>query len=113
GDIIKKAIEHKGFSFVNVISPCPTYNTVDTFEYYRPRIQSIEEVHPDKTNRVKAFELAEASIDHTRNPEAKVPVGVFYQVTKPTYEEKVAGLKVRYKGTDTADLMKLFSKFRA
>lgn len=113
GDIIKQAIEHKGFSFVSIISPCPTFNTIDTFEYYRPRIYSIEDLHADKTDRIKAYEIAESSLDHTKNPEAKVPVGVFYKVDKPTYDSKIAALKVKYKGTNTPDLKAIYSKFRA
>jgi len=97
---------------VNILSPCPTYNTVDTFEYYRPRIYSIEEIHRDKSDRVRAYELAERALDHTVNPEAKVPVGIFYKVEKPDYGSKVAALKARYKGTDTPDLKAIYNKFR-
>lgn len=111
GEIIRQAIEHKGFSFVNILSPCPTFNTVDTFEYYRPRIYSIDETHKDKTDRIKAYELAESALDHTVNPEAKVPIGIFYQAGKPVYGSRVAALKARYKGTDTPDLKGLYNKF--
>jgi len=38
-EIIKEAIQHKGFSFVNVISPCPTFNKVDTFQYYKGKVK--------------------------------------------------------------------------
>lgn len=113
GEIIRQAIEHKGFSFVNILSPCPTFNVVDTFEYYRPRISSIEETHKDKSDRIKAYELTESALDHTVNPEAKVPIGIFYQAEKPVYGSRVEALKVKYKGTDTPDLKALYNKFRA
>lgn len=113
GEIIRQAIEHKGFSFVNIISPCPTFNVVDTFEYYRPRIYSIDETHRDKADKVNAFEIAESALDHTYNPDARVPVGVFYKVEKPVYESMVAVLKVKYKGADTPDLKTIYNKFRA
>ena len=113
GDIIKQAIEHKGFSFVNILSPCPTFNTVDTFDYYRPRIYNIDETHRDKRDRMKAFEIAESALNHTINPDAKVPVGILYKVEKPVYESRVAGLKGKYHGADITDLKAIYNKFRA
>ena len=37
-EIVQKAIEHDGFGFVNVFSPCVTFNDVDTYDYYRDSI---------------------------------------------------------------------------
>lgn len=112
GEIIRKGIEHRGFSFINVISPCPTFNRVDTFEYYRARVQNIDEFHQDKTDKARAMELAEQSLNHTWDPEAKVPVGIFYQVERPTYEDKILALKRRYEGSDHADLRPIYDQFR-
>ncbi len=113
GDIIRQAIEHKGFSFVNIFSPCPTYNKIDTFQFYKTRISNINETHSDTTDRIKAFELAETSNDHTKDPEAKIPTGIFYQIEKPVYEDKVKELKTRYKGSDDLDVKTLYEQFRA
>ena len=35
---IKKAIQHKGFSFVDVFSPCVTYNKDNTYDFFRKRV---------------------------------------------------------------------------
>lgn len=113
GDIIRQAIEHKGFSFVNIFSPCPTFNKVDTFQFYRPRILNIDETHTDKADRVKAFELAETTNDHTTDSEAKIPIGVFYKKEQQTYGEKVQALKERFNGSDDYDVKEIYERFKA
>lgn len=42
-DILKGAIEHRGFSFVDVFSPCVTYNKDNTFKWFNPRVKILEE----------------------------------------------------------------------
>lgn len=44
-EIIKAAIKHKGFAVVDVLSPCVTYNKVNTYEWYREKIKYIPENH--------------------------------------------------------------------
>src|SRR5574340_1744294 len=33
-DLIKRAVQHKGFAFLDVLQPCPTYNDILTKEYW-------------------------------------------------------------------------------
>ncbi|MBE3595157.1 MAG: 2-oxoacid:ferredoxin oxidoreductase subunit beta [Candidatus Carbobacillus altaicus] len=42
-EMIEKAIQHKGFSLVNIFSPCVTYNKVNTYDYYRDHLVTIDE----------------------------------------------------------------------
>ena len=52
-ELIKQAIEHKGFSFLDVFSPCVTYNHDNTFAWFRPRVKKLEEDSAyDSTNWV-------------------------------------------------------------
>jgi 2-oxoglutarate ferredoxin oxidoreductase subunit beta len=37
-DLIVKAIKHKGLAFIDVLQPCPTYNDINTKEWYDKRI---------------------------------------------------------------------------
>jgi len=48
--IVKEAIEHDGFGFVNVYSPCVTFNDVDTYDYFRDTIVDLEETDHDPSN---------------------------------------------------------------
>ena len=42
-ELIKRGIEHKGFSFLDVFSPCVTYNHDNTYQWYRPRVKKLED----------------------------------------------------------------------
>ena len=103
-ETIKAASEHKGFSFVNVLSPCPTFNKIDTFKYYKGRTIDInKELGHDPSDFKAALELASHALDHDK-PElqdaepfkGKVPIGVFLQIEKETFEDKVAKLKEKF-----------------
>ncbi|WP_340690636.1 2-oxoacid:ferredoxin oxidoreductase subunit beta [Hydrogenobacter thermophilus] len=96
-EVIKQAIQHKGFSFVNVISPCPTFNKVDTFQYYKGKVKDINEQGHDPSDYRKALELAFHDLDHYHDPNAPVPIGVFYKAELETYEDRMQSVKRRYK----------------
>ena len=49
-EIVQKAIEHDGFGFVNVYSPCVTFNDVDTYDYFRDTIVDLDEEDHDPTD---------------------------------------------------------------
>lgn len=40
-EIFERAIQHKGFSLVNVFSPCVTFNKINTYDYFKERLVSI------------------------------------------------------------------------
>jgi 2-oxoglutarate ferredoxin oxidoreductase subunit beta len=42
-ELIKHGIEHKGFSFLDVFSPCVTYNHDNTYQWFRPRVKKLED----------------------------------------------------------------------
>lgn len=98
-EMIEAGLEHKGFAFINVLSPCPTFNKLDTFKFYKGRLVDInKELGHDPSDRQKAMELAEHDYDADYNPDAKVPIGIFYKTEEiPTFEEKVEALKEKYR----------------
>jgi 2-oxoglutarate ferredoxin oxidoreductase subunit beta len=53
-EIVQEAIEHDGFGFVNVYSPCVTFNDVDTYDYFRDAVEDVEETDHDRTDREQA-----------------------------------------------------------
>jgi len=78
--IMQAAIAHKGFSYVDIIQPCLTF--FDTRDYFKERIYWLDENFP--TNDLKmAMDKAQ------ENKDGKVPLGTFYQATKPTFEEEL------------------------
>lgn len=98
--VIKEAIKHRGFSFVNIISPCPTFNRVDTFQYYKGKVKDINQLGHDPSSYEAALRVAFHDLDHYYDPEAPVPIGIFYRAQMETYEERMAKVKARYGGVE-------------
>ncbi len=77
-DLVAQAIRHKGFSLVNVLHPCPSWNRVQTFAWYRERLVRLEERGHDPSDRAAAFAVA------TKGGE-EIPIGVLYRTERPTF----------------------------
>ncbi len=81
-ELIKNAIQHKGFSFIDIFSPCVTYNHDNTIQWFRPRVKKLEE-NPayDPTN-------FDAAMDKSQIWGDEIPIGKFYERTDvPTLTE--------------------------
>ena len=79
--LIKAAISHKGFSLVDILQPCVTFNKINTYEWYRQRVYRIEpEYNPE--DRVAAFQKALEWGE-------KIPIGVIYKNKRLTLEERI------------------------
>jgi len=93
-DIIKKGILHNGLSYIDVLQPCPTYNDINTKEWY----QSYEIDKEDSSKKIpKIYKLDEENyngfvsdeneiphkislaIEKSREWEKRIPIGIFYQ----------------------------------
>lgn len=79
-DTIAAAIEHKGFSLVDVFSPCVTYNKVNTYPFFKERVYKLEDENWDPSNFHKSLEKAFELGD-------RIPLGVVYKTELPTYED--------------------------
>jgi 2-oxoglutarate ferredoxin oxidoreductase subunit beta len=84
-NLIVKAIEHKGFSLVDVLQPCVTFNRLNTAQWYRDRIYKLEDTAYSPQDRTKAFEK---SLEWGE----KIPIGIFYERKGPSFEEKLTSL---------------------
>lgn len=81
-EIFIKAIKHKGFSFVDVLSPCVTFNRLNTYDWFRERIHSIEEDNDyDPSSREKAIQKLFTV--------QGIPVGIFLDERKNTFGEEI------------------------
>ncbi|MHB8881241.1 MAG: 2-oxoacid:ferredoxin oxidoreductase subunit beta [Thermodesulfovibrionales bacterium] len=79
-ELIKEAFNHKGFSLVDILQPCVTFNKINTFGWYRQRVYHLTPEY-DPLNRTAAFEKALEWGD-------RIPLGVIYKNNRPTYEER-------------------------
>lgn len=104
-DLIQQAVNHKGFSFINVISPCPTFNKVNTFESYKDKVDEIPEGH-DTSNLGAAIDMALRS-----KMEGRVLQGVFYKTERPTLLDNLAELRNKAKADPNFDLNKVIDLY--
>jgi 2-oxoglutarate/2-oxoacid ferredoxin oxidoreductase subunit beta len=71
-ELIKGAIEHKGFAFVDVFSPCVTYNKENTHEFFKQRTRKLEDMGHDPSDFHAAIEKGSLWGDD-------IPIGLFYR----------------------------------
>ena len=89
-DIVQKGIEHKGFSLIDCLSPCVTYNKVNTYDFFRQRVYDLNKEGHDPTDMKAAFAKA---IEWPMVQRDRIPIGLFYRAEGvPTYEELEPGL---------------------
>jgi 2-oxoglutarate ferredoxin oxidoreductase subunit beta len=87
-ELLKRAIQHKGFSFLDIFSPCVTYNHDNTFQWFRPRVKKLED-NPeyDAADWQGAMEKSLLWGD-------EIPIGVFFERTDvPTAHDAEPVLK--------------------
>ncbi|MEM3876514.1 MAG: hypothetical protein QXP24_02175, partial [Candidatus Micrarchaeaceae archaeon] len=79
---------HKGLAFIDILQPCPTYNDINTNEWYRQRVYNIDIDASVKTEEDVQKKM-DAAIDLSRQTD-KIPIGIFYQnELVPTYEARI------------------------
>ncbi len=94
-DLIIKAVKHKGLAFLDVLQPCPTYNDINTRDWYagvdlaqesierHSRIYKLEDtqfdplVHYD--DEVEVNEKLSQALIKSLEWGNKIPIGIFYQ----------------------------------
>jgi 2-oxoglutarate ferredoxin oxidoreductase subunit beta len=140
-EIIKQAITHKGLAFVDVLQPCPTYNDINTAEWFagmdridpktgKPtsRLYKLETegYDPTVTSEEKEFEKTTAALAKSREWGDRIPIGVFYKNGNvSTYEERITQRIPHYPksapakqkisddtGIPTAEMKKLFEELK-
>ena len=85
-EVIRRGLAHKGFSLVDVFSPCVTWNKVNTYDWYRPRVVKLETEGHDPADR-------NAAIRQALREDGKLPIGVIYETDEPTFAEEEPSLQ--------------------
>ena len=57
-DLMKKAIQHKGFALIDVFSPCVTFNHDNDYAFFKPRVKRLEDEGHDASDWKAACEKA-------------------------------------------------------
>jgi 2-oxoglutarate ferredoxin oxidoreductase subunit beta len=111
-NIIVQAIRHKGLAFVNIQQPCPTYNDINTKDWYsgldrtdpktgkpKPRVYKLEETswNPLVKNPDEEVEKTVAALEKSTEWGDRIPIGVFYKnELVPTYDERISKRNTLY-----------------
>jgi 2-oxoglutarate ferredoxin oxidoreductase subunit beta len=99
-DLITRAVQHHGFAFVNVISPCITF--YNTYKVIPPRLAPVPADH-EVTDRAAAFALAIQT--------DQIWLGVLYQVSRPTQEERMGEIQRQAQAASPPKLDAIFAEF--
>lgn len=112
-DLIKAAIQHKGLAFLDVLQPCPTYNDINTRDWYagkdledaqkrHSRIYKLEETGYDPvvhySEEAELNEKLSQALIKSLEWGNKIPIGVFYKNELITpYSDRIADKIPNYK----------------
>ncbi len=99
--LMKAAIRHPGFAFLNVISPCVTWRGDEQTKELRARLQPVPPDH-DPSDREAATRLT--------GPSEALIAGVLYEVRRPTLLEQMAS--IRSKAGSGATREEMLARFR-
>jgi 2-oxoglutarate ferredoxin oxidoreductase subunit beta len=104
--LIKEGMEHKGFSFINLLSHCPTYNEIDTAKVFKAGCEKLDAGH-DVTDLNAAMQVVQQA-----KSEGRIPTGLFFKVERATLDERMAELVTRVGGNKDYDLRKVIDLSR-
>ena len=93
--MIKAAVQHKGLAFLDVLQPCPTYNDINTRDWYagedlekeaqerHSRIYKLEEKRYDPVvhynEEAELNEKLSQALIKSLEWGASIPIGIFYK----------------------------------
>lgn len=84
-DLIGQAVAHPGFSLVDILQPCVSFNKVNTFAWYKQRCRPLPQGYDP-------FD-GEAAMKMAMNGGDEIAVGILYKNNRPPYESHFEALK--------------------
>ena len=113
-DLIIKSVEHKGLSFLDVLQPCPTYNDINTRDWYagadlvdeaQKRHSRIYKLEDEEGYDPNVRHATDAELNHKLSQALvkslewgqRIPIGVFYRNDGITpYGQRIQGTISNY-----------------
>ena len=105
-ELIKAALRNPGFSLVDMLQPCVSFDQKHTYAWYQERVYQLDE-HYNPADKSAAFQKSEEWGD-------TIPLGVLFKKARPAYEMLHPALKhgpLLSQTTDTAALEKVLDEF--
>jgi len=89
-ELMKTAITHHGFAFLNIISPCVTWRGDDQTKLLRPKVRPVPADH-DRTDR-------EAAMRFTNESDDRLTVGVLFSSPRASLLDEMIDMRERASG---------------
>jgi 2-oxoglutarate ferredoxin oxidoreductase subunit beta len=105
--VIEAAIGHKGFSLVDVLQPCVTFNKVNNFAWYKKRCREMPPGYDPRD--------WDAAVKVAGKWGEEIPVGVIYTNDRPAYSDRLGPSQASGlvgKAVDRAELAKIMESYR-
>lgn len=115
-ELFKAAIKHKGFAVVDVLQPCVIFNKVNTFEFFKERVEKMQNDLPAQAGKYQISNWEEALKKAMQWPlqQEKIPIGIFWAKERLTLESQLSQLEkgaLVKQDTYNRDLSPLLKKF--
>ncbi len=75
--LIERAVRHKGFSLVDILQPCVSFNKVNTFAWYKERVYKLGQEHDPRDFG--------AAMDRAMEFGERIPIGVISENDRPPF----------------------------
>ncbi len=78
--LIRKALEHRGYALVDILQPCVSFNSVNTYQWYSKRVYQLGDKY-DPTDY-------QAAVNKAEEWGAEIPLGIIYQEERPIFRDQ-------------------------
>ena len=84
--VLEEAMKHKGFAFIEVLQPCLIFHPDKGL---KEQTYFLAKSGHDKSSFAKAWKKADEFDYNTITKRTKIPIGIFYQANRETFEEQI------------------------
>lgn len=105
--LIEEAMKHKGFSFIDILQPCISYQ--NSIDYFKEHIYKLENHNTGDFNEA-VKKAREWNYCHCK--ESKISIGIFYKENRPAYHEQFPQSKAWYKVKRKTDFKKTLERYK-
>ena len=85
-ELLVEALSHRGFSLVDILQPCVSFNRVNTYQWYKDRCKPLPSSY-DPMDWESAIRLSQQWGE-------EIPVGVIYRNERPPFETSFSALRM-------------------
>lgn len=83
--LIQEGMRHNGFSLIDILQPCVSFNPVNTHKWYSERVYDVAQENYNSADY-------DAALKKAREWGDRIPIGIIYQAEKPSFIDQIYGL---------------------